>query len=203
MPILTVIMSALGVLMIAAQVVIYDQQRRIMNTQVDVSERNLRISERAYVSIASLKADLAQGEIVIMLENLGRLPAAAIQMNADAYLLGNKLDGYNTPFKAGEVKLFPGNFQMRVVINTRKYSSEAITAIREKKQFLYLTGSIQYEDGFGFKDTTRFAFEYNPPPNEGWTPVITPVAEMRETLERKAYSMSLGPLSIVTPSPES
>lgn len=74
LPMVTVVVSLMALLMITAQVFIYDQQRRIMNTQVSLSEKNLRISERAYVGVASINADLAQGEIVVMLENLGRVP---------------------------------------------------------------------------------------------------------------------------------
>ena len=91
---------------------------------------------------------------------------------------------------------------MPVFIQTRTYTPEEINAINDKKQFLYLGGVIQYNDGFGVSDSTAFGFEYNPPPNEHWTPVSTPVASLKETLESKALSLSLGPVSIMTPSPE-
>jgi hypothetical protein len=37
-----------------------------------------------------------------------------------------------------------------------------------RKEKLYVTGKIEYEDGLG-KQKTAFAFEYKPPPKEGWT----------------------------------
>lgn len=77
-----------------------------------------------------------------------------------------------------------------------------ISAIRDKKQIFYLAGVIQYDDGFGFKETTNFAFEYIPPPNEGWTSVNGPIPLTKESLERKADSLSLGSVNIMTPSPE-
>jgi hypothetical protein len=193
-PIITVIVSLVALLVIITQAVIYNQQRQVMNSQrevmhdqVQLTEKSLRVSERAYVGVASLTANLAQGEILITLENLGKVPANNISVQADAYWANwatRNLEPFpHEDFDAGEVKLFPGSLKMRVVVPMRKFNTEEISAMRDSKNgSLFVVGIIQYEDGFGYADITKFNFKYTPPPNDNWIAVKTPVASMKEDL---------------------
>ncbi|HXQ36926.1 MAG TPA: hypothetical protein VN843_23140, partial [Anaerolineales bacterium] len=200
--VVSVIVAILTLMAIAIQAWIYDQQRTIMSTQVENTQKNIQITERAYIGVASLKADLDHGEVVVMLENIGRKPAKAITMKADAYHINAvKLKkGAKTNFNSGEVRLFPGSFKMRVVVPLPECDPQEIRAISENRQFLYVDGIIQYDDGFGFTDSTTFAFKYIPPPREGWEAVDTPLAHLEEKLTSEVFKLSQdGDITIVSP----
>jgi hypothetical protein len=158
----------MALIVIAAQAIIYEQQRRVMNRQreimhgqVQIMERTLRISDRAYVGVASVAADLAHGQILLTLENLGKVPASRIRVQGIAYWANwsnRRLEPFpDVDFDAGEVKLFPGTLKMQVPVLMRKFDSQEISAIRNGMNgSLYVAGIISYEDGFGFDDTTNF-----------------------------------------------
>jgi hypothetical protein len=197
LPLLTVLVSGMALIVIAAQAIIYEQQRRVMNRQrevmheqVQIMERTLRISDRAYVGVASVTADLARGQILLTLENLGKVPATRIRVQGSAYLANwsnRKLEPFpDVDFDAGEVKLFPGTLKMRVPVLMRKFDAQEISAIRDGvKGSLYVAGTISYEDGFGFDDTTNFNFKYSPPSIDSWIAVRTPVSIMSADLLRR------------------
>jgi hypothetical protein len=189
---------------IAIQSKVYIDQRKIMNGQSDfmnsqtqimqqslnvsqqslrASEQSFRVSERAYVGIASLNANLEAGEIVLLLQNIGRLPAKAVKLEgAEVRVTPSGTDertesgepiyqdqeGSEFHWTAGEVQLFPGT-PMSVAIHMRQLKEGELSAILNKKEILFVGGTIQYEDGFGNRDNTTFAFQYNPPPHERWT----------------------------------
>lgn len=203
-PIVNVVIGFLAFMVILAQAIIYYQQRQIMNRQsefmnkqtgimqqsLDVSQQSLqageqsfRVTQRAYVGILNLTANLKAGEILIVLQNIGHVPAKAIRLDGQAIKVtpsqsnertesGERLnesqEGSEFHWTAGELQLFPGT-PMTAAIHMQTLQPDEVNALLEKKQFLYLGGTIQYEDGFGARDSTIFAFQYNPPPNEHWT----------------------------------
>jgi hypothetical protein len=196
-PFVEPVIAFLALVAISAQVVVYIQQRRIMNTQSDfmnqqtklmqrsldtsdkslnISEESLRISQRAYVGVASITADLKSGEIQIMLQNIGHVPAKGIKLNGQetrtipgenaavtesGEIENEKQFGSDFHWEAAEVQLFPGT-PMYVVTNLKSFQSEEVAAILSKKEILYIGGTIQYEDGFKNCDYTTFAFRYDP-----------------------------------------
>jgi len=176
---------------------IYEQQRRVMNRQrevmdeqVQIMERTLRISDRAYVGVASVAVDLTRGQILLMLENLGKVPASKIRVKGTAYWAkwsNRKLEPFpDVDFDAGEVQLFPGTLKMRVPVVMRTFNSQEISAIRNGIDgSLFVAGTISYEDGFGFDDKTNFNFKYVPPSVDSWIAVSTPVSVMSADLLKR------------------
>lgn len=197
MPTINVISGFLVLLVILAQATMYYQQRQIIDRQsqfmarqagimdhsLRLSEQRLRVSERAYVGVASVSANMKAAEILVTLHNIGKVPANALKLEAQEIRVTpsansewteskesvhEKQMGSTFRWDAGDVQLFPG-IPMPVGIPMRRFKQEEINAVLEKKEILYIGGTIQYEDGFGNGDSTTFAFEYTPPPNERWT----------------------------------
>jgi len=184
-PVVTVVVSSLALLILIAQSLIYNQQRQIMSRQVKDDED----SQRALVSVASIKANLIKGEILLLLENSGRLPAKNIKVEAKEYRQSNIVVGSKTPFDAGQVSLFPGSFKMRVVVVMGKFKPEEAAAIQARSESLVVIGKVQYENGFGPAETF-FAFEYSPPNNEDWTAMSNSAEDLEPSLELRAYNVS-------------
>lgn len=186
-PFLNVVIAFLALVAISAQAVIYYQQRGIMNRQSEFmneqtklmdknlhfSEESLRTTQRAYVGIASITANLKSGEIQLMLQNIGHVPARGVKLDVQVMKAIPGVNGAAT--KSGEIsnenqfgrdfhweatdELFPGLYQVMYV---KSFKSEEVAAILSKKEILYIGGTIQYEDGFGNCDYTTFAFRYDP-----------------------------------------
>lgn len=171
-PVTTVVISLMALFVIVAQAIIYDQQRKVMEKQLQQSERGLRISERAYVGIASLDPNFDRKEVVIMIENIGRVPARDVKVEAHAYRrLADqlKLSGSTKHFDLSGIQLFPGSLKMSVIIPILNIRAENVEDIRTGRERFYVAGTIKYEDGFGNLDSNNFAFRYSPPPDERWT----------------------------------
>lgn len=172
--------ALIGLVIIGFQAWIMYRQTGIMTNQSNIMDHSLRVSERAYVGIASLSANWESREVVVMLHNIGNVPAKAIKLQAEEIRatpsteiatgskVYEKLDGSTFPWGAGDVQLFPGT-PMRVAIPLRGFKPEELDAILKKQENLYVFGRIEYEDGFGGRDSTVFAFEYSPPQPDGWT----------------------------------
>lgn len=198
-PVVNVGIAFLALVVVALQAFIYNEQRKILNAQSEfmktqtlaqtqimeksfnLSEKSLRMSERAYVGIVDLDANLAEGQVSIALNNFGKVPATAIKLEATVYRAtpasGDTSDQSELKnivtskdlWDAGAVPLFPGNFRMPVVIRMQNFSQEEMRAVLAKKEIIYVAGSIQYEDHNGNADSSPFAYEYSPPPKESWT----------------------------------
>lgn len=199
MPVLNLVIAFLALVVIVFQASIYNEQRKIMNKQSEfmdaqtqimqksfgLSETTLHVKDRAYVNVANLTAKMDAGEILMMLENTGNIPAIAIKLEANVYRVtptstevgaqpnttsaNEKMEGSFIQWDAGTVPLFPGSFRMYVPITMQNFTPEEMNAVLARKEILYVAGSIRYEDRFGNADSTPFAFEYKPPPNESWT----------------------------------
>ena len=195
-----VIVAALTLFVLAFQLKLMDRQTEVMNSQtgvmnaqtgvmekgLTVSEQSLhayRVSERAYVGVASLKANLEAAQIVIMLQNIGSIPAPAITAKGkeirvtpstslgttgSGETVNESVEGTEFWWEAGEVQLFPGT-PIPVVVAMQRFTTDEVNAILSKKEILYVGGTIEYGDGFGNRDSTTFAFKYNPPPTDSWT----------------------------------
>jgi hypothetical protein len=184
------LLGVLAFIVLIFQLKIMDKQTDLMNTQTQVMQQGLtvsehslhafRVSERAYVGVESLTANLKAGEIVIMLHNIGSVPAQAITVDVQEIRVtastniettdpGERVNeslGSKFRWEAGEVQLYPGT-PMPVVVSLEKFTEDEMIAIRERKETLYVGGTIQYEDGFGKSERTVFAFRYNAP-NDRW-----------------------------------
>jgi hypothetical protein len=185
MPTITLLVSVMVLIIILAQAFIYNQQRQIMSRQAQDTED----SQRALVSVASITADFVKGEIVLLLENSGRVPAMNLKVEAKEYRLTNALVGSKTKFDAGWVSLFPGSFKMRVLVVMSKFKPEEVKAIQTKSESLVVTGKIQYRDRFGNAEEF-FAFEYTPPNNADWVAMSNSPNDIEPSLELRAYNVS-------------
>ena len=58
---------------------------------------------------------------------------------------------------------------MPVVVAMKRFTKDEVNAILRKTEILYVGGTIEYEDGFKNRDSTTFAFKYNPRPTDSWT----------------------------------
>jgi hypothetical protein len=146
---------------------IYDKTKAIIAEQTDI----IRIAQRSYVGVASLTADLKERQIILMFENVGRIPANKIKVDVREVRRkpGKPSHGSINPINYFEgQQLFPGSLKMQVVIPLTDFQLTEINDIAAKKETLYVSGTIEYDDGFGTQKTA-FGFEYKPPPNEGWT----------------------------------
>jgi hypothetical protein len=141
--------------------------------QWQTMEKTLRISQRAYVGVNDIQANLEAGQIKVTLENIGHVPAEKVsvsvnvqrQVDSDTKSLEWNTTEYSTVLE----QIFPGTFKAQILHTMRNFTQEDAALIRAGKQRLRLVCSIYYEDDFGTSDVAFFFFQYSPPPNEGWT----------------------------------
>lgn len=176
------------VVIIAAQAWIYNEQRKLMNStqtvmfeQADIMKKGLYVNERAYVGVASLSANMKDGQVTVTLENIGKIPADKIRVKLQAMRetkelsqemsqeLSQKQSHISTYYFAPGQQLFPGSLKMPVVVTLKDFKPIDGARILAKTEILFVRGTIEYEDGFGFSNITDFGFEYSPRPKEGWT----------------------------------
>lgn len=145
-------------------------QSKIMEQQTQFMEKSFLVSERAYVGVGEVKAHIPNREVLVMLQNIGKVPATAVKVKVQQFRAtaeGTEQKGTISPWDAGEVELFPGT-PMPVVISLEPFEQNEANAIFSKQAILYIVGTIEYMDGFGNSVKTTFAFEYNPPPQDRW-----------------------------------
>lgn len=190
-PMMTVFILFATLVVIGFQAFIYKQQLKVMEAQTRISETSFRISQRAYIGLASLKANLDERQIVMEFENLGRIPAKNIRVEAWEYRVSDqKISGMLVPIEVREIQLLPGNLKMRLDIPLTDLKPEEIQAIRTGKETLSLSGSVQYDNGFGEFDTTNFGLDYRPKPKEGWTTQVHPELFNQELQRRGQLTQS-------------
>lgn len=162
--------AILGFVVIVLQSLIYIQQKDIMNQQSQLMEKSFRVSERAYVGVEKITANLENREILITLQNIGHIPAAAVKLQGQ-HIRGTQKEkdprGAVFRWEAGAVELFPGT-PMPVAVYLENVEQSDLDAISNKTKNLYIGGTIQYDDGFGNIEKTTFAFQYDPPPQNRW-----------------------------------
>jgi len=141
------------------------QQSTLMDSQTRLMEKSFRVSERAYVGVAKVTVTLENREILILLHNIGHVPAGTVTVQGQQIrTTAEKKDPKGTVFRwdAGEVELFPGT-EMPVVVSLEPFEQSEVDAIKNRKELLFIGGTIHYNDGFGNSEKTTFAFQYDPP----------------------------------------
>lgn len=169
----TIIISLAALIVISKELWIYDQQRQLMSeTKTVMAEQNeiIRAAQRAYVGVASLKADLAGHKVVILLENVGQIPAKEIRMQLREVRRKAGEPSVGSITLRNYDQIFPGELKMRAILPLDRVGPTEVTNILEMKEILYVSVTLQYDDGFG-EQKTSFFFEYIPPPNEDWIAV--------------------------------
>jgi hypothetical protein len=176
-PLINVVVAVLAFIVITLQGRIYNEQKDIMNKQSEfmdqqtrLMEKSFRVSERAYVGVASVTANLETREILVMLQNIGHVPAAAVKLKGQHIrATAKEKDPKGVVFRwdAGAVELFPGTL-MPVVVSLEDIEQSELDAISSKTKILYIAGTVEYDDGFKNPEKTTFAFQYVPPPQNRW-----------------------------------
>ena len=176
-PLINVVVAILAFIVITLQGRIYNEQKEIMNKQSEfmdqqtrLMEKSFRVSGRAYVGVDSVRTDLERREILIMLQNIGHVPASAVKLKGQhirATAKGNDPKGSVFRWDAGAVELFPGT-PMPVVVSLEDVEQSELNAISSKTKILYIGGTVEYDDGFKNLEKTTFAFQYVPAPKNLW-----------------------------------
>jgi len=139
--------------------------------QWQTSEKSLRISQRAYIDIHSIKANFQDRKIVLMLKNIGHVPADDLQVIGSISIKygkrpedEKKLDDFS--HSNGLTPLFPGNLYTQITVGLEKLTEEDKNLIGDAKVILSIGVFISYRDGFGYTEKSDFGFVYEQPRDE-------------------------------------
>ncbi len=183
---------------IVYQGVIYRRQWNAMREMIKLDKQALQVSNKAYVGIHSLEAELKQGHLILLIENTGNIPAKDVKVDGTVSALimdiaageGSMLrrlrpDIASRRFSKEFSRLFRGNLKGRMVIDLDLIAARGdhyVSGIAEGRGVLVVEGRIEYSDGFEDGLITRFAFNYDR--DSGWTArPIEEIAEARESGE--------------------
>jgi hypothetical protein len=178
--IITNLLSALIFAAVVIQAAIYFVQWRAMRDTLKQGRDALEISERAYVGVRavllklSAKPDLSHSEkqdIILTIENVGKLPADGIYVKADVISLvpesvqtkyPNSLKGsyhYDWPWDFKTTKLFRGNVNFEILIPFADEVNLILwSQIRRGNARVIAQFQIDYADGFGRPQRSDYAF---------------------------------------------
>ncbi|HYX72563.1 MAG TPA: hypothetical protein VE732_07315, partial [Nitrososphaera sp.] len=152
-------------------------------------EKSLRVSQRAYVAVHSLQPDWKTGQIAVVIENIGKVPAEDVKIiDVDTYreVEDKVYRSERQVFGYGHNKLFPGNFKTQIVVPLQGFTQQDTDMISAGKERIIIVGTIQYGDGFSNTDTTPLGYRYFPPPADRWEEIPTSTkAEIEAENERR------------------
>jgi len=167
------------------QLGVMERQETAMRNTVELTEQGLRASNRSYVGIHSLEAELEKERVILQIENTGTIPAEGVKVSGKASVvipgfvarLGRHVFGDLTvdiascPFHEEFESLFRGNLKGRMVIDLFLIVLEGgqhyLSSVADSSGTLIIEGQIEYGDGFDPMQITRFAFNYDT--ESGWT----------------------------------
>src|SRR6267378_3614585 len=114
----TVVISLAALYVIQKQAWIYEDQRKLMSeTKTVMAEQTeiIRIAQRSSVGVAGVTAELKERQVILMLENVGHIPADNIKVQVWE---ARRTMGKNSPGSITYIegqRLFPGSLKMQVV----------------------------------------------------------------------------------------
>ena len=144
---------------------------RVSKRTADLMETEMQLAQRAWVGVQSIKLTgldsvLHRAAVQLDLKNGGLTPALKTRMSFHLALCRNRMDEVDvremTQARAPEKSFPPG-----ASFGFWRYSDHALTGIelnelRTGVTHLYFVGVLEYEDIFGNKHVTEWAFEYDP-----------------------------------------
>jgi hypothetical protein len=137
--------------------------------------RTFRASQRAYVGLSKITADWDHGQITLLFENIGKVPASRVHGTARQRRQAAGSDGVTETqqtFGGGRAELFPGMFPDAVVVQLEGYDpSSEKTAIAAGTESVMISGDVEYDDGFHTTQRYDFAFRSTSVGVDGWTAV--------------------------------
>jgi hypothetical protein len=166
-----VLISLATLFVVERQAWIYDEQRKMMAEQMPITVK----AERAYLGVASLDADFKSGKVIVLLQNVGHLPATQIKVRLLA--MRHKADGSSLGTlepRSYESEEVSGALKMRLSLPLDQFQHSEADDIRAQKEILYITVSIQYNDGFATA-VTASRFQFDGPTSDNWSTLPTEV----------------------------
>src|SRR5205807_1149560 len=164
---LPIILTAILIIVVVVQAKIYNRQANIMDATLKQANETRIIENRAYVNVKEVKmrtpilnaiaANQLQlaGTAVVYFGNTGKTPArnfhgtVAIGIHSDDS--PNSLvavDANTNQFKGKFI--IPPNGQSFVETRPKgEFNREQLTALISKQSFIYIWGTVEYEDVFG------------------------------------------------------
>ncbi|HEY5885139.1 MAG TPA: hypothetical protein VIT88_10655 [Pyrinomonadaceae bacterium] len=165
-----ILISLATLIVVRRQTWIYDEQLKLMAEQRDITRK----SERAYVGVAMLDADLKNGKVSVLLQNVGRIPATRINVKL--------LESRHRPDRKGIGTIAPqqfegeqifGTLKMRLSLPLDRFQPGEGDDIMAKREILSVVVTIQYHDGFAMAEKTEFRFQFDGPASTDWTAIPT------------------------------
>ncbi len=162
---LTIVIAAVGVMQTLALVLTLVATRKAANAtakSVDLSERSLKITERAHLQVSQIevRSGLTSGNIpriVVSIANRGRTPGTIVSsvfkfQIFDTIPESPTFDG-ETP---NQVLVGPGNTETSDIMTQHAVTTDEIEAIKAAKKQLVVWGRVFYLDVFGDRHEMRF-----------------------------------------------
>jgi hypothetical protein len=153
--------------------------------QAKTMDEAFKIPNRAYVGLHSIDFDVNARRIIILVENIGRLPADDIVINlrleigmpenlkqcirpdrkiAAGAQGGERVFDVNLPdSKYGKFKLFQGNYKIPIMIRFEReenLTEAEFAQIASGNARLTVYGNISFTDGFNSGQKSKFALRY-------------------------------------------
>lgn len=160
-------------------------QWTVMRRQGETMERTLYLSERAYLGVDSIVADLKNSRVLVMIANTGKARASDIKVDVQEGRMRigkpywTRVGSHNESTDFGHQQIGPSAMKFRVRIPLDKFNKrEEIAAILAREEKLIINVTISYMDGFGHPEKISFPFCYDPPPHEGW--ISVPIFKFNE-----------------------
>jgi len=162
-------------------------QWQTMNKQWQTMETSLRVAQRAYVVISDIQPDLEAGQVRVLFENIGHMPAGNVtirvdvERNAEGHDPGALPVEWNSHEFGNFSQIPPSGFKTVIDVPLQNFTREDAALIRAGKQHLSLSFWLRYDNGFESKEKdveifggtggslkTELSFNYFPPPHERW-----------------------------------
>ena len=148
----------------AVQAWIYNQQRKMQVEQLDITKK----SERAYVGVESLDADFENRSVMVLLQNVGQIPASAINVQLiEIRQTSEGSPGSLKPHAFTAQQIF-GTLKMRISLKLDEFQPGEIENIMTKKETEGIRITIQYHDGFDRANPTKLTYQFVSPASNDW-----------------------------------
>lgn len=182
-----IILSALVFFVTSVYTFFSYQQWQTMDQQWQTMEKSLQVAQRAYVVISDIQPDFKVGQIRVLFENIGHVPAGnvVIRVDVERDAEGHPPEAlpleWNSHSFGNFSQIPPSGFKTVVDIPLQNFAQEDADLISAGKQVLWLSFWLRYDNGFESREKdveifggtggsmkTELSFRYFPPPHERW-----------------------------------
>lgn len=139
-------------------------QASIYYAQAKIMENSLKISQQSYVGVHSIGINLAKNRFSLRIENIGKVPATNVRVDAEIVVTVPNEQSLKQPIKReyGETsQLMRGNLNIKIRIPLQPWLSEPQTRlIEEGVAQVAVKGTVIWDDEFEKWKHSEFAFSY-------------------------------------------